>query len=53
LSCGTLVDWCGFTVYTLPDGTLVRKGWTVMYSAYAMERLDAIWGEACMEYRSE
>jgi cytochrome P450 len=38
---------------TLPDGTLVRKGWTITYSAYAMGRLEAIWGEDCMEYRPE
>jgi cytochrome P450 len=35
------------------DDTLVRKGWTVTYSAYAMGRLEAIWGEDCMEYRPE
>jgi hypothetical protein len=53
LSCGTLVDRCGFTVYTLHDGTLVRKGWTDTYSTYAMGRLEAIWGDDCMEYMSE
>ncbi|TVU50763.1 hypothetical protein EJB05_02152, partial [Eragrostis curvula] len=37
----------------LPDGTHVGAGWTVMYSAYAMGRLAAIWGEDCMEYRPE
>uniref|UniRef100_A0A0E0IY12 Uncharacterized protein n=1 Tax=Oryza nivara TaxID=4536 RepID=A0A0E0IY12_ORYNI len=38
---------------TLPDGTFVRAGWFVNYSAYAMGRLAAIWGEDCMEYRPE
>nr|CBX25443.1 hypothetical_protein [Oryza glaberrima] len=34
-------------------GTLVRAGWSVTYSAYAMGRLAAIWGEDCLEYRPE
>uniref|UniRef100_A0A0E0F994 Cytochrome P450 n=1 Tax=Oryza meridionalis TaxID=40149 RepID=A0A0E0F994_9ORYZ len=38
---------------TLPDGTLVHAGWSVTYSAYAMGRLAAIWGEDCLEYRPE
>ncbi|EEC67630.1 hypothetical protein OsI_35024 [Oryza sativa Indica Group] len=38
---------------TLPDGTLLRAGWSVTYSAYAMGRLAAIWGEDCLEYRPE
>ncbi|GJN41042.1 hypothetical protein PR202_gn00366 [Eleusine coracana subsp. coracana] len=33
----------------LPDG----KGWTVTYSAYAMGRIQAIWGHDCMEFRPE
>ncbi|CAD6243294.1 unnamed protein product [Miscanthus lutarioriparius] len=38
---------------TLPDGTHVGKGWSVTYSAYAMGRLPAIWGDDCAEYRPE
>ncbi|XP_015698494.2 cytochrome P450 94B3-like [Oryza brachyantha] len=38
---------------TLPDGTFVRAGWFVNYSADAMGRLAAIWGEDCMEYKPE
>jgi cytochrome P450 len=37
----------------LPDGTFVGKGWQVSYSAYAMARLEVIWGNDCMEYRPE
>ncbi|XP_062203625.1 cytochrome P450 CYP94D108-like [Phragmites australis] len=38
---------------TLPDGTHVGAGWSVTYSAYAMGRLAAIWGEDCAEYKPE
>jgi cytochrome P450 len=38
---------------TLPDGTHVGAGWSVTYSAYAMGRLAAVWGEDCAEYRPE
>ncbi|KQK10209.1 cytochrome P450 94B3 [Brachypodium distachyon] len=37
----------------LPDGTFVGKGWQVSYSAYAMARLEEIWGNDCQEYRPE
>ncbi|OAY85630.1 Cytochrome P450 94A1 [Ananas comosus] len=37
----------------LPDGTAVRKGWFVSYNAYAMGRMEAVWGEDCREYRPE
>nr|AJT59561.1 CYP94N1v2 [Veratrum californicum] len=37
----------------LPDGTVVRRGWTVMYSAFAMGRKAEIWGEDCMEFKPE
>ncbi|BAB92258.1 putative cytochrome P450-dependent fatty acid hydroxylase [Oryza sativa Japonica Group] len=37
----------------LPDGTFVGKGWLVMYSAYAMGRMEGIWGADCEEYRPE
>lgn len=38
---------------TLPDGTLVRKGWMADYSAYAMGRMEKVWGEDCREFRPE
>ncbi|XP_008808400.2 cytochrome P450 94A1-like [Phoenix dactylifera] len=37
----------------LPDGTHVGKGWTVMYSPYAMGRAEGIWGKDCGEFRPE
>ncbi|GJN17420.1 hypothetical protein PR202_gb04483 [Eleusine coracana subsp. coracana] len=37
----------------LPDGTFVGKGWTTTYSAYAMGRVEDIWGEDCEEFRPE
>ncbi|URD88607.1 cytochrome P450 [Musa troglodytarum] len=38
---------------TMPDGTFVGKGWFVTYSAYAMGRLEDIWGRDCNEYKPE
>nr|CAD1817280.1 unnamed protein product [Ananas comosus var. bracteatus] len=38
---------------TMPDGTFVGKGWFVTYSAYAMGRLENIWGKDCEEYKPE
>lgn len=37
----------------LPDGTVVKKGWTVMYSAMAMGQSERIWGADCAEFRPE
>ncbi|CAM0883193.1 unnamed protein product [Alopecurus aequalis] len=37
----------------LPDGTFVGKGWLLTYCAYAMARLESIWGEDCEEFRPE
>ncbi|KAF3327288.1 cytochrome P450 94A1 [Carex littledalei] len=37
----------------MPDGTVVGKGWFVWYSAYAMGRLEDIWGKDCMELKPE
>ncbi|KAL6640891.1 hypothetical protein ACP70R_019072 [Stipagrostis hirtigluma subsp. patula] len=37
----------------LPDGTAVRAGWFVAYSAYAMGRMASVWGEDAAEYRPE
>ncbi|WVZ68494.1 hypothetical protein U9M48_017428 [Paspalum notatum var. saurae] len=37
----------------LPDGTFVGKGWLVSYSAYAMARVEDIWGKDCEEFKPE
>ncbi|KAM1098490.1 hypothetical protein ACFX19_015992 [Malus domestica] len=37
----------------LPDGTAVAKGWLVTYHAYAMGRMERIWGTNCREYLPE
>jgi cytochrome P450 len=37
----------------LPDGTFVGKGWFMSYSAYAMARVEDVWGEGCEEFRPE
>lgn len=38
---------------TLPDGTHVGKGWFADYSAYAMGRMERLWGPDCREYKPE
>ncbi|KAF3454300.1 hypothetical protein FNV43_RR04747 [Rhamnella rubrinervis] len=35
----------------LPDGTQVRKGWFADYSAYAMGRMEKVWGHDCREFK--
>ncbi|KAK9273887.1 hypothetical protein L1049_018699 [Liquidambar formosana] len=37
----------------LPDGTHVRKGWFADYSAYAMGRMEKLWGPDCREFKPE
>ncbi|PON77824.1 Cytochrome P450, E-class, group I [Trema orientale] len=37
----------------LPDGTFVRKDSTLSYNAYAMGRMESIWGKNCHEFRPE
>ncbi|PUZ54335.1 hypothetical protein GQ55_5G123200 [Panicum hallii var. hallii] len=37
----------------LPDGTFVGIGWQVTYSAYAMARVEDIWGKDCEEFKPE
>ncbi|XP_062114120.1 cytochrome P450 CYP94D108-like [Humulus lupulus] len=37
----------------LPDGTVVGKNSTVTYNAYAMGRMESIWGKNCYEFRPE
>jgi 12-hydroxyjasmonoyl-L-amino acid 12-hydroxylase / fatty acid hydroxylase len=38
---------------TLPDGTAVTKGTRVTYHAYAMGRMESLWGPDCAEFRPE
>ena len=37
----------------MPDGTVLKKGWFVTYHAYAMGRMETIWGKDCNEYVPE
>jgi len=37
----------------LPDGTYVGKGWFADYSAYAMGRMEKLWGPDCKEFKPE
>lgn len=37
----------------LPDGTEVHVGWFADYSAYAMGRMDRVWGRDCGEFVPE
>ncbi|KAJ0020040.1 hypothetical protein Pint_30905 [Pistacia integerrima] len=37
----------------LPDGTHVRKGWFADYSAYAVGRMEKVWGRNYMEFKPE
>ncbi|KAJ0964198.1 hypothetical protein J5N97_029320 [Dioscorea zingiberensis] len=48
-----LLPRCAAEDDVLPDGTVVKKGWTLMYNAYAMGRMESIWGKDCMEMRPE
>lgn len=46
--CGQVVEDDVF-----PDGTVVKKGAKVLYSVYAMGRLESIWGKDCRDYKPE
>ncbi|KAF9607648.1 hypothetical protein IFM89_037881 [Coptis chinensis] len=37
----------------LPDGTFIGKGWFATYQAYAMGRMENIWGKDCNEFVPE
>ncbi|MED6223540.1 hypothetical protein PIB30_074894 [Stylosanthes scabra] len=37
----------------LPDGTVIKRNWFIMYHAYAMGRMENIWGKDCCEYKPE
>ncbi|XP_058107352.1 cytochrome P450 CYP94D108-like [Magnolia sinica] len=37
----------------LPDGTFIRKGWFVAYQAYAMGRMESIWGKDSRSFLPE
>ncbi|CAL1391899.1 unnamed protein product [Linum trigynum] len=36
-----------------PDGTQVRKGWFADYSAYAVGRMEKVWGADVLEFKPE
>ncbi|XP_062181358.1 cytochrome P450 94C1-like [Phragmites australis] len=38
---------------TLPDGTFVARGTRVTYHAYAMGRMESVWGPDCAEFLPE
>ncbi|CAN6354996.1 unnamed protein product [Urochloa humidicola] len=38
---------------TLPDGTFVARSTRVTYHAYALGRMDSVWGPDCAEFRPE
>jgi cytochrome P450 len=37
----------------LPDGTKVTKGTRIIFSLYAMARIEGIWGKDCLEFKPE
>ncbi|XP_010525434.1 PREDICTED: cytochrome P450 94B3 [Tarenaya hassleriana] len=37
----------------LPDGTFVGGGWGISYNAYAMGRMESIWGKDCKRFYPE
>ena len=37
----------------LPSGAALRAGWYANYSAYAMWRMEKLWGEDCLEFVPE
>jgi cytochrome P450 len=37
----------------LPDGAFVGRKWFVVYCAYAMGRMESIWGKSCLEFLPE
>ncbi|KAL5994717.1 hypothetical protein ACLOJK_024770 [Asimina triloba] len=37
----------------LPNGTFVGKGWFMTYHAYAMGRMENIWGKDCHDFKPE
>lgn len=37
----------------LPDGTHVGRGWFADYSAYAMGRMERVWGPDCRDFKPE
>ncbi|XP_058107034.1 cytochrome P450 94A1-like [Magnolia sinica] len=37
----------------MPDGTRVGAGWFADYSAYAMGRMERLWGKECLEFKPE
>ncbi|KAJ0977987.1 hypothetical protein J5N97_013461 [Dioscorea zingiberensis] len=39
--------------HVLPDGSSIKKGWFITYNAYAMGRMEGIWGQECREFKPE
>ncbi|PIA30064.1 hypothetical protein AQUCO_05700043v1, partial [Aquilegia coerulea] len=37
----------------LPDGTMVKPGWKILISMFAMGRMESVWGKDCLEYKPE
>ncbi|KAJ0255414.1 Cytochrome P450 [Hirschfeldia incana] len=37
----------------LPDGTFIGKAWGISYNAYAMGRMESIWGKGCDRFEPE
>ena len=37
----------------LPSGAALQAGWYANYSAYAMGRMEKLWGEDCLEFVPE
>lgn len=36
-----------------PDGTEIKKGTKVLYCAYAMGRMESLWGKDCRKFKPE
>ncbi|MCL7051059.1 hypothetical protein MKW94_012388 [Papaver nudicaule] len=37
----------------LPDGTVVKQGMMIIFSTYAMARMEWVWGKDCLEFKPE
>ncbi|XP_026434296.1 alkane hydroxylase MAH1-like [Papaver somniferum] len=37
----------------LPDGTVVKQGMMIIFSTYAMGRMEWVWGKDCLEFKPE
>ncbi|KAL5992181.1 hypothetical protein ACLOJK_013096 [Asimina triloba] len=48
-----LVHKKGTVPDVLPSGTKIRPGTRILYSLFAMGRMESIWGRDCMEFKPE